>query len=345
MNILITSHHFYPDIGGIESISDVIARYFVAAGHSVMLLTQSNGNTEEDRRTFPFSIVRRPSVSKIMTCYSWSDVVFQNNIEIRSLWPQLLYRRPLVITLQTWLRSQIGRRRPIDRFKQVILHSANRVISISEAIRVDSFRGSTVIGNPYRSVLFQRVHGVERQQAIVFLGRLVSDKGIDILLRSFADLRSPQWRLTIIGSGPERSALQRLSHELQISSSVDFLGALQGEPLLRELNRHEVMVIPSRWREPFGVVALEGLACGCVVLASDGGGLPDAVGPAGLLFRRGDQADLTRQLQLLLFDDNLRARLRSQAPTHLTGFMEEQVCSRYLELLESMVPCPSAAAS
>jgi glycosyltransferase involved in cell wall biosynthesis len=92
-------------------------------------------------------------------------------------------------------------------------------------------------------------------------------------------------------------------------------------------------------------VALEGLACGCVVLVSDGGGLPDAVGPAGLLFRRGDQADLTRQLQLLLQDDDLRARLRSQAPSHLTRFKEEQVCSRYLDLLEGLMPRPSASAS
>jgi len=249
-----------------------------------------------------------------------------------------------MIALQTWLRSPAGHRRAVDRFKQALLFSANKVVSISQAIRDDSFGGSTVIGNPYRSDLFRKDQGVEREHAIVFLGRLVSDKGVDILLRSFADLRSPHWRLTIIGSGPELSTLQRLTAELGITPSVDFLGAIQGEPLLRELNRHELMVIPSRWREPFGVVALEGLACGCVVLASDGGGLPDAVGPAGLLFKRGDQADLTRQLQLLLRDGDLRARLRSQAPSHLARFQEDQVCSHYLELLEGMVRPPSGFA-
>jgi glycosyltransferase involved in cell wall biosynthesis len=270
--------------------------------------------------------------------------VFQNNIEIRQLWPQLLFRRPLMIALHTWLRSPSGQRRVLDRLKQVLLVSANHVVSVSEAIRDDSFRDSIVIGNPYRSQMFRSVQGINRDKDIVFLGRLVSDKGVDILLRSFADLRSRQSRLTIIGSGPERNALHRLAAALQITSSVDFLGALQGEALLRELNRHKVMVVPSRWQEPFGVVVLEGLACGCVVLASDGGGLPDAVGPAGLLFRRGDQADLTRQLQLLLHDDALRARLRNQAPAHLNRFKEEQVCSRYLDLLVGMVSRPSAAA-
>jgi len=250
-----------------------------------------------------------------------------------------------MIALHTWLRSPSGYRRVIDRLKQLLLFSAKHVVSVSEAIRDDSFRDSIVIGNSYRSQMFRSIHGVNRDKDIVFLGRLVSDKGVDILLRSFADLHLRQSRLTIIGSGPERTALQRLAAELQITSSVDFLGALQGEPLLRELNRHKVMVVPSRWQEPFGVVVLEGLACDCVVLAADGGGLPDAVGPAGLLFRRGDQADLTRQLQLLLHDDDLRARLRSQAPAHLTRFKEEQVCSRYLELLEGMLFRPSVAAS
>jgi glycosyltransferase involved in cell wall biosynthesis len=139
---------------------------------------------------------------------------------------------------------------------------------------------------------------------------------------------------------PERVALEQLAQNLGISSSVAFLGSLQGEPLVRELNRHQLMVIPSRWREPFGVVALEGLACGCVVLASDGGGLPDAVGHAGLLFKRGDLADLSRQLRQLIEHGGLRARLRQQAPAHLARFQEQIVCSRYLELLEHMAAQP-----
>lgn len=341
MNILFTSNRFHPDIGGIESISDLLVRHFVKAGHSLRLVTQSAGDAAEDQRAYPFPIIRRPSGPALLACYHWADVVFQNNIEIRTLWPQLLFRRPLMIALHTWLRSPAGRRRAVDRMKQTLLFSAKRVVSVSHAIRADSFRGSTVIGNPYSSQMFRPVPGIVREQAIVFLGRLVSDKGVDLLLRSFADLRPRDWRLTIIGAGPEREALEQLAAELDITPSVHFLGAIQGEPLVRELNRHQLMVIPSRWREPFGVVALEGLACGCVVLASDGGGLPDAVGPAGLLFSRGDQAHLTRQLELLLHDGHLRAQLRSQAPAHLARFQEDQVCSHYLELMEAMEQRPS----
>jgi glycosyltransferase involved in cell wall biosynthesis len=338
MNILFMSNRFHPDIGGIESISDLLSRAFVSAGHSLRLVTQSPGDIYEDRCTFPFPVVRRPSLSVLLGCYRWADVVFQNNIEIRQLWPQLLFRRPLLITLQTWLRSSDGHRRAIDRLKQLVLRLANHVVSVSDAIRDDSFPRSTVIGNPFDSLNFRCIPGIDRQKSIVFLGRLVSDKGVDLLLKAFADLCQSEWKLTIIGSGPERDALIRLCDDLGIAQhhTVDFLGAMQGDALVRELNRHELMVVPSRWREPFGVVALEGLACGCVVLASDGGGLPDAVGSAGLLFKRGDQADLTRQLQVLLHDSDLCSRLRSNASAHLNRFREDHVSSRYLELLQSM---------
>jgi glycosyltransferase involved in cell wall biosynthesis len=81
-------------------------------------------------------------------------------------------------------------------------------------------------------------------------------------------------------------------------------------------------------------VALEGLACGCVLLVSDGGGLPDAVGSAGLLFRRGDESDLKNQLDMLIKDSSQRHVLRSRAAEHLENFKQDIVCTQYLKILE-----------
>jgi glycosyltransferase involved in cell wall biosynthesis len=115
---------------------------------------------------------------------------------------------------------------------------------------------------------------------------------------------------------------------------VRLTGPLSGEELVRELNRHEILAVPSLWAEPFGNVALEGLACGCVVVGSNDGGLPDAIGPAGLLFERGNVADLATQLRRLLTDSRLRQSLREKAPVHLEARREEVVCSEYLRILE-----------
>jgi glycosyltransferase involved in cell wall biosynthesis len=340
VNILLTSHRFHPDIGGIETISDILARHFTAAGHAVRLITQSPGDTRADRQ-FPFPVLRHPSARQLLSSVRWADVVLQNNLEVRQLWPLLLCRRPLVIGLQTWIRTVDGERGALQRLKRLALAGANQLIACSNAVRLDSSSEAIVIGNPYNNALFRTIEGLPRRRVIAFLGRLVSDKGADLLLRAFANLQPSGWRLSVIGDGPERPALQRLCIELGINNRVDFYGALQGEALVRVLNHHEILVIPSRWREPFGVVALEGLACGCVVLASDGGGLPDAVGSAGLLFRRDDLSDLTRRLRDLIDSDALRAHLRQKAPSHLVRFQATNVCSQYLSLVEGLRRQPS----
>jgi glycosyltransferase involved in cell wall biosynthesis len=255
---------------------------------------------------------------------------------VRQLWPLLLCNRPLVIGLHTWIRTVGGERSSLQHLKRLALSSADQLIACSNAVRLDCSPRASVIGNPYNTSLFRIVPGVPRRRAIAFLGRLVSDKGADLLLQAFAALQPTDWRLSVIGNGPERAALERLCAELGVSDSVDFRGALQGEALVQTLNQHEILVVPSRWREPFGVVALEGLACGCVVLASDGGGLPDAVGTAGMLFRRGDQADLQAQLGRLLSDPCLREQLRARATGHLQAFQQEVVCNRYLSILQQV---------
>lgn len=339
MKILLTSHRFYPDIGGIESVSSVLADFFTRSGHSVRLVTQTLSESASDRH-YPYRILRCPPPSQLLACYHWADVILQNNLEVRQLWPLFFLRKPLVIGLQTWIRSIHGQRGYFQISKLLLLRFARVVIACSQELRQDTFPRALVIGNPFNNHLFRVVDDVPRQKAIAFLGRLVSDKGVDMLLRAYASLNSCDWSLSILGDGPERADLEALAAQLNIAEKVVFHGSLSGEPLVDALNHHEILVVSSRWREPFGVVALEGLACGCVVLASDGGGLPDAVGPAGLLFRRGDQDSLNARLHQLVQDDALRHHLRAQAASHLKAFYQEVVGEQYLTALTQV--CPSA---
>src|SRR5439155_17292393 len=115
-----------------------------------------------------------------------------------------------------------------------------------------------------------------RGKDLVFLGRLVSDKGCDLLIQSLGRLAEQGLRpsLTVIGDGPERSRLQNLAKSLNLQDQVTFAGAPTSEEVARLLRQHSLLVVPSVYEESFGVVALEGMACGCVVIGSDGGGLP-----------------------------------------------------------------------
>jgi glycosyltransferase involved in cell wall biosynthesis len=168
---------------------------------------------------------------------------------------------------------------------------------------------------------------------VAFLGRFVSDKGADLLIQAFAQCKEESVGLTLIGSGPEEQELRRLADTLGVH--VRFTGALQGKDLVRELNKHEILAVPSRWPEPFGNVALEGMGCGCVVVGSEGGGLPDAIGTGGLTFRSGDAGHLAQHLRRLLGDAELRQELRLRSEEHLRKHVEEAVCRRYLEAIEA----------
>jgi glycosyltransferase involved in cell wall biosynthesis len=128
--------------------------------------------------------------------------------------------------------------------------------------------------------------------------------------------------------------LKRLVTELNLENEVSFLGSLTGEKLIRTLNEHQVMLVPSKWQEPFGVVVLEGIACGCIPIVSDSGGLRDAVGNAGLIFKNGDVDDLTEKMNLLFTDVNLKNELIAKSTAHLSNFHPKKIISQYLEAIE-----------
>ena len=99
------------------------------------------------------------------------------------------------------------------------------------------------------------------------------------------------------------------------------------------LTEHQVLVVPSVWQEPFGVVALEAMACGCVPLVSRSGGLPDAAGAAGVVFELGDSRALAQAIEELLDDTALLNRLRAASAIHLQRHTRDRVARDYLQVL------------
>ncbi|RZM24304.1 MAG: glycosyltransferase [Pedobacter sp.] len=118
-----------------------------------------------------------------------------------------------------------------------------------------------------------------------------------------------------------------------IKTSVYFTGALRGNALVEALNSHKYLIVPSVWKEPFGNVALEGLACGCLPIVANGGGLPDAVGDAGMVFERASLDSLVHTLKNLLQDPQLEASIRANAEEHLKNHDPEVVASKYLNVI------------
>ncbi|MCX6967514.1 MAG: glycosyltransferase family 4 protein [Verrucomicrobia bacterium] len=336
MKILLSSYAFYPNIGGIESVSELLANEFVRLGHEVRVITQTPG---ADREEWKFEVLRKPSARGLLRAVQWCDLFFQNNISLQSLWPLLLVRRPWVVTHQTWI-SRLDRSFGWqDYLKRFFLRAATNV-SISRAIAKSLPVGSEIIPNPYRDDLFYPMPEVAREKDLVFLGRLVSDKGTDLLVEAVHLLKESGLTvsLTVIGSGPEEMGLKAQAKMLGVASQMDFVGPKSGVELAQLLNGHRVLAVPSRWAEPFGIVALEGIACGCVVVGSQEGGLPDAIGPCGLTFSNGSAPELAAAIRESLTDAGRLEQLRVCAQEHLAHHTARAVAAAYLEIFQRVLP-------
>jgi glycosyltransferase involved in cell wall biosynthesis len=195
---------------------------------------------------------------------------------------------------------------------------------------------STVIGNPYRATEFGLRLPAKRECDLIFVGRLVSAKGVNLLIDALAALGHQGHRptLTIIGRGPEEQVLKAQVERLGLETQVRFTGEVRGAALVELLNAHKIMVIPSLWAEPFGLVALEAIACGCVIVGSSLGGLPDAIGPCGVTYPNGDAEALRRVLAELLDDPAMLESFRAPAEDHLKRFQPTAVAQAYLEIIQ-----------
>ena len=332
MKILLLSHKFYPAVGGIETISEILANEFVEAGHQVRIVTWSE---DESKTIFPYKIIRRPNLITLFKQIFWATIVFENNPCIRLSWPAFIINKPTVIALHTWIARSNGKSSILDKLKLQKLKTAKNVIAISKAIQIGTFKKAIIISNPFKVEMFKIINKGVKENDFVFLGRLVSDKGVDIAIEAIYKLNHEgnNFKLTIIGDGPEKNKLKKQVLDLKLSDNIHFLGNLTGETLVNELCKYKYILIPSRWKEPFGVVALEGIACGCIPIVADGGGLPDAVGNAGIIFKRGDTNDLVKKINNLLGDLKLQEKLKEAADTHLLEHNPKLIAKRYLEIL------------
>ncbi|HEY0513856.1 MAG TPA: glycosyltransferase family 4 protein [Thermoanaerobaculia bacterium] len=341
MKILVYSPAFLPDVGGLEIATAQRAEQLQRAGHEVAVVTITAGPGEE---LLPYRVIRNPSLRELLRWTRWCDVFYQANVSLRGLWPLLLVRRPWVVSHHSWYRQGDGRIAWRDRLKRWLLRFAASSIAVSRAVADDLAAPSVVIPNAYRDDLFRRLPDVERTGDLAFVGRLVSDKGADLLLDALARLAAEglNVRLTMVGDGPEAPRLQEQAARLGLAGQVDFLGLRTGEELVGLLNRHRILVVPSRYDEPFGIVALEGIACGCVVVGSEGGGLKEAIGPCGETFRNGDAAGLARALGRLLRQPELDAGYLEQAGPHLARHTAERAAAAYRREIEGAARGSSA---
>jgi phosphatidylinositol alpha-1,6-mannosyltransferase len=179
---------------------------------------------------------------------------------------------------------------------------------------------------------------------VLFVGRLVRRKGADDLIDAFWLISEdfPDWRLEIVGDGPERKRLERLVADLGLRERVEFFGSLRGRALCDRYGLCDVVAMPSkRLRddvEGFGTVFLEAGIFGKPSVGTFSGGIPESIvnGKTGILVREGDARQLGTALESLLRDPELRLRMGRKARERvLRDFTWQQSAERLEEGLST----------
>lgn len=347
MRIAITSRLFFPSTGGVPVIVRLLANAWHDSGHEVRLLTgTANAGAESSDDRFP--ILRLPGWRDLWTTARWCDVLFQAEVSLKLLWPFVLRRRPCFVSHHTHFTD--GSSPAWFRRAQGLATRLTHPISCSNVIRQSWGGRGAVIGNAYDDQLFRRGGPLEsRPHELLFVGRLIRDKGIDVLLHALHLLKSEglEPRLRIIGDEWHRSASllpqwQSEANALGLANQVTFLGALSSAETAQMMQTARVLVVPSTWQEPFGIVALEGLAAGCRVVASSGGGLPEAGGAFVHYFPNGNVAELARALRAsLLSPSDSDSMSNPSLAEHLAAHRPAMVAQRFIQQFEQVVE-PSA---
>lgn len=318
MRVLISTVAFAPRVGGMETAALDIATGLTERGHDVTVVTMTQ-NSERDR--YPFKVIRQTDPKTMWDLTRNTDVLWQNHISLRMVWPALLQRRPVIFMHHIWLDSDPSSGTRHGGLKRQICRLGTNAF-VSSALREAAALDGPIIPNSYNGDIFRFRDDVQPDRDVVFLGRLTKVKGVDLLIEAVAlAARNGTFiTATIIGTGAEEAALKHQAKAAGVEDRIVFTGPLRGEALAQALSRHRIAVVPSRWEEPFGIVALEALASGCVVAVANSGALPEVVGPCGPMFRKDDAASLASVLEDLVRHPDKIASYRANIPAHLENY-------------------------
>lgn len=350
MRVMYWTALYAPDIGGVEVVSTQLLRGLRRCGHDLCVVT-SHGHLDlpdvvehegvaVHRFRFQTAIAKRDleEIVQVRTGVAALKREFRPDlVHLNITEPSFLFHyqtaeawpAPLLITLPVFVPATTA----TDSLLGRALRDAAWITAPSMAVLDEARR--LVPGIEHRSSVLQ--NGLEvpairpstlpfDQPRILAIGRLVEEKGFDTALAAFAKVlaRFPRARLVLAGDGAVRVALERQAAELGISHAVDFLGWVAPADVPQLINTATMVLQPSRWREAFGLVALQGAQLARPVIASRVGGVPEVVvhRETGLLVEKENADRLAQAMLVLLNNPDLAARMgtagRRRALTEFT---------------------------
>lgn len=341
--------------GSIYKYFHALGTELVSRGHRVVIIVSGQNCCETEGESNP-AIVTWPS--SVPT--RWRDARFMNSLISRYA-PDCIvssFATVVVCTLVGWLRrvpvraawtrTMMGqiemdarvpgwKRTLMTRRRQFVYHFATHVLANSRAMNEDIQRAYHVPSSKIEilyPLLPEPPYDVSRSRAntILYVGRLVPSKGLDVLFRALPRVVEsfPSVAVEFLGDGQSRRECESMTEALGIRDRCRFLGAVPIETVYERMSSSALLVSPSM-HEAFGLVNAEAHSVGTPVVASNTGGIREIVveGETGFLFPPGDSDALGDGIIRLLGDEGLRERMGRAARAHFErNFTYRQIPSQ-----------------
>ena len=333
MKVVCYSRPFYPLVGGLETIAHIVCSE-MSKTHDVTLITETQSNGEDDTG-FPYGVIRCLGPKKLWQEFRGADVVLFFGMSLRALPLGILSLRPIVLSHHGIYTTD--HRKPGTMAHRLRLIPTMWYLNICVSRYVARYLPgrNVVIHNAYDESTFHVSEDETKEIDFMFCGRLVSEKGVGLLVHAMQRVVSnaPSATLYIVGDGPEYDHLNCLVRELGISEQVHFVGSMDSKSVAAMMRRARVLVVPSICQESFGIVALEGMASGCHVIATNNGGLPEALSGFGAVVEADGDALATAMLASLSSSPCQDKGQRELISRYLRGRSRSRVAKHYMRIL------------
>lgn len=220
---------------------------------------------------------------------------------------------------QFGIRPDTAKKRLSCKLKEIeVNRDLSQIIAGSQYVKkqlaLNGFSDKKISLLPYfvlKKPCSKKPTGLTNKKNVLFIARGIEGKGLIALLKTFALLKNKEVTLTVIGSGSALSEGKEYADKLKISSRINFTGWVKHNLLDSYYQKCSLLVIPSLWPEPFGLVGLDAMIFRKPVVAFDVGGISDWLedGETGFLVERGNTKLLAEKIDLLLSDSNLASKL------------------------------------
>lgn len=345
MKIVLTAYDFFPLIGGVSTNVSILANAFVDAGHHVTVVTPTpSERSDEDYR---YKVVRHPSFTRLFGLYRRADLIILSNLAIKLIYPLVFIRCP--VALRHHSESAFGLSRSWtspDLIRRDILARARHFMTsayIGGKSGFDTFEVTHPFADPLH-IKAENDQPPNERQGLLFVGRTEPEKGVDWLLDRWSFVRSmlDVSELKIVGKGSLDAAIRARAKTIE---GVRHLGEKTRAETAAEMGRARYLIVPSLWDEPFGAVALEGVAAGAMTILTDRGGLPETTGSLGFYYDPDDKVSFTDALrrarqtfETQLSDPAERKTWNQRTHAHVAQFQPETVVKTILTAMSLSDP-------